>query len=50
MRLHDRAVRCLRRRTRDALTKQDPLAFQTAVFGIQIESMTGRASSTDAAR
>jgi nitroimidazol reductase NimA-like FMN-containing flavoprotein (pyridoxamine 5'-phosphate oxidase superfamily) len=48
MRLYDRAVRCLRRRRPDALTEQDPLAFQTAVFGIQIESMTGRSSSTGA--
>lgn len=50
MRLYDRAVRCLRRRWRDALTERDPLAFQTAVFGIQIESMTGRSSSADATR
>jgi nitroimidazol reductase NimA-like FMN-containing flavoprotein (pyridoxamine 5'-phosphate oxidase superfamily) len=46
--LYDRALRNLRGRSPYAFTGEDPLAFQTAVFAIQIESMTGRSSSTDA--
>jgi len=44
--LYDRALRNLRGRFPHAFTGEDPLAFQTAVFAIQIESMTGRSSST----
>lgn len=46
VRLYDRALAAVRSLSPDALTDRDPLAFRTEVFGISIESMSGRTCST----
>jgi nitroimidazol reductase NimA-like FMN-containing flavoprotein (pyridoxamine 5'-phosphate oxidase superfamily) len=45
-RLYQRALSSIRKLVPQTLTEKDPTAFRTALFGIHIESMTGRSSST----
>jgi nitroimidazol reductase NimA-like FMN-containing flavoprotein (pyridoxamine 5'-phosphate oxidase superfamily) len=45
-RLYQRALSTIRKLVPETLTEKDPTAFRTALFGIHIESMTGRSSST----
>ena len=44
--LYARAVKALRRKSRAALTTRDPLAFRSVVFGISIDSMSGKSCSS----
>lgn len=44
--LYERAVDAVRSLYPDALTYDDQLAFRTEVFGIHIESITGKSCST----
>jgi nitroimidazol reductase NimA-like FMN-containing flavoprotein (pyridoxamine 5'-phosphate oxidase superfamily) len=46
IRLYRRAVRAIRRLAPRALTDDDPVAFRSVVFGITIDSVTGRSSTT----
>lgn len=46
VRLHDRATDAIRRLSPDAFTDRDPLAFRTEVFGVSIDSISGRSCST----
>ena len=46
VRLHDRAADAIRRLSPDAFTDRDPLAFRTEVFGVSIDSVSGRSCST----
>jgi uncharacterized protein len=46
VRLYDRAVAAVRALSPDAFTDRDPLAFRTEVFGVSIDSMSGRSCST----
>ena len=45
-RLYERAHTAVRTLSPDALTDRDPLAFRTEVFGVSIDSITGRSCST----
>jgi nitroimidazol reductase NimA-like FMN-containing flavoprotein (pyridoxamine 5'-phosphate oxidase superfamily) len=45
-RLYERALTAVRTLSPDALTDRDPLAFRTEVFGVSIDSITGRSCST----
>ena len=45
-RLYERALKAIRRKSRSALTTRDPLAFRTVIFGVSIDSMTGRSCSS----
>ena len=44
--LYDRALAAVRSLSPVALTDRDPLAFRTEVFGISIDSLSGRSCST----
>lgn len=46
VRLYDRALAALRTLSPDALTDRDPLAFRTEVFGVSVDSISGRTCST----
>ncbi|HEY0243408.1 MAG TPA: pyridoxamine 5'-phosphate oxidase family protein [Gemmatimonadaceae bacterium] len=46
VRLYDRAADAIRRLSPDAFTNRDPLAFRTEVFGVSIDSISGRSCST----
>lgn len=46
IKLYRRALRCVRKLAPQALTKNDPVPFRTELFGIAIDTMTGRASTT----
>lgn len=46
VRLYDRAFDAIRRLSPDAFTNRDPLAFRTEVFGVSIDSISGRSCST----
>ena len=48
--LRERAVTALRELMPGAWTKTDPAAFRTEVFGIHIDSLTGRSCSTKPAK
>lgn len=48
VRLYRRAVRAIRGFAPKALTKDDTVPFRSAVFGITIDSATGRSSTTRA--
>ena len=45
-RLYERALAAVRTLSSYALTDRDPLAFRTEVFGVSIDSITGRSCST----
>lgn len=45
-RLYDRGVEAIKRLAPDALTKADPTPFRTEMFGIALDSITGRSCST----
>ena len=44
--LYSRALRHIRKVVPGTFTKADPVPFRTELFGITLDSMTGRASST----
>jgi nitroimidazol reductase NimA-like FMN-containing flavoprotein (pyridoxamine 5'-phosphate oxidase superfamily) len=44
--LYERALKAIRRTSRSALTTRDPLAFRTVLFGVSIDSMTGKSCSS----
>jgi uncharacterized protein len=44
--LYARAIRAVKTLTPDALTETDPVPFRTEIFGISIDSVTGRTCST----
>ncbi len=46
LRLYNRALRSIRERAPSTLTEDDPIAGRTEIFGISIDSATGRSSST----
>ena len=46
VRLYDRALAAIRSLSPVALTDRDPLAFRTEVFGVSIDSISGRSCST----
>ena len=46
IKLYRRGLRYVRKLAPDALTRNDPVPFRTELFGIAIDTMTGRASST----
>lgn len=46
IRLFDRGMAALRKLSPDALTETDPVPFRTELFGISIDTMTGRSCST----
>lgn len=46
LRLYRRALRAIRELSPRALKKDDPVAFRSEVFGISIDSATGRSSTT----
>ena len=46
VRLYDRALAAVRSLSPDALTDRDPMAFRAEVFGVSIDSMSGRCCST----
>ena len=46
IKLYKRALRYIRKLSPNALTRNDPVPFRTELFGITIDTMTGRASST----
>lgn len=48
--LFDRAMTALRKLAPTALTEADPVPFRTELFGIFLDSMTGRSCSTKARR
>ena len=48
LRLYETAVKAIRKVDPDALTDRDPLGFRTQVFGISVDSVTGRSCSTKA--
>ena len=50
VRLYNKALRAIREQAPQALTAHDPLAFRSEIFGIAIDSATGRSSSTALAR
>jgi nitroimidazol reductase NimA-like FMN-containing flavoprotein (pyridoxamine 5'-phosphate oxidase superfamily) len=45
-RLYNRALRTIRNHAPAALTDDDPVAFRSRLFGIAIDSATGRSAST----
>ncbi len=45
-RLYTRALRAIRELAPSTLTEDDPVAYRSEIFGISIESATGRSSST----
>ena len=45
-RLYSRALRAIREQAPSTLTEDDPVAFRSQVFGISVDSATGRSSST----
>jgi nitroimidazol reductase NimA-like FMN-containing flavoprotein (pyridoxamine 5'-phosphate oxidase superfamily) len=45
-RLYDRAVQSIRSFAPVALTDEDPVPFRTELFGISVDSMSGRSCST----
>lgn len=49
-RLYSRALRAIREQAPDTLTADDPIAFRSEIFGIAIDSATGRSSTTRARR
>lgn len=46
VKLYERALAAIRRLTPDAFTKADPVPFRTELFGISLDTVTGRSSST----
>jgi nitroimidazol reductase NimA-like FMN-containing flavoprotein (pyridoxamine 5'-phosphate oxidase superfamily) len=46
VRLYEKGLAAVRRLAPDALTDRDQLGFRTEVFGISIDSITGRSCST----
>ena len=46
IRLHDRAADAIRQLYPNAFTNRDPLAFRTEIFGVSIDSISGRSCST----
>jgi len=46
IRLFKRGISALRKLAPNALTESDPVPFRTELFGISIDSMTGRSCST----
>jgi nitroimidazol reductase NimA-like FMN-containing flavoprotein (pyridoxamine 5'-phosphate oxidase superfamily) len=44
--LYRRGLRQVRKLTPQALTRRDPVSFRTELFGIALDSMTGRACSS----
>jgi nitroimidazol reductase NimA-like FMN-containing flavoprotein (pyridoxamine 5'-phosphate oxidase superfamily) len=46
-RLYERALRAIKSLTPDALTDADLTPFRTNIFGISIDSVTGRSSTTE---
>lgn len=46
IKLYKRGLRYVRKLAPSALTTADPVPFRTEIFGIAIDTMTGRASST----
>jgi nitroimidazol reductase NimA-like FMN-containing flavoprotein (pyridoxamine 5'-phosphate oxidase superfamily) len=48
VRLHERALAQLRKRNPRVLTAKDSTPFRTEVFGIHVDSLSGRSSSTEA--
>ena len=46
VRLYNRALAAVRILSPDALTDRDPLAFRSEVFGVSINSISGRSCST----
>ena len=45
--LYERALRHLRKLMPAALTADDPVSFRTELFGISVDSLTGRSCSTE---
>lgn len=45
--LYRRCLRQIRKLAPDALTKRDPVSFRTELFGISVDSSTGRSSSSE---
>jgi nitroimidazol reductase NimA-like FMN-containing flavoprotein (pyridoxamine 5'-phosphate oxidase superfamily) len=45
--LYKRGLRYVKKLAPKALTRGDPVPFRTEIFGIAIDTMTGRASSTE---
>jgi hypothetical protein len=48
VRLYERGLRSVRTLSPNALTDRDPVPFRTELFGIAVDSMTGRSCSTKA--
>ena len=48
VRLYRRGLRAIRKLAPSTLTPKDPVPFRTVLFGIAIDSMTGRSCSTKA--
>jgi nitroimidazol reductase NimA-like FMN-containing flavoprotein (pyridoxamine 5'-phosphate oxidase superfamily) len=46
--LYEAGINAIRKLAPDALTDRDPLGFRTEVFGISVDSVTGRSCSTKA--
>jgi nitroimidazol reductase NimA-like FMN-containing flavoprotein (pyridoxamine 5'-phosphate oxidase superfamily) len=46
VRLYDRATDAIRHLFANAFTDRDPLAFRTEIFGVSIDSISGRSCST----
>jgi nitroimidazol reductase NimA-like FMN-containing flavoprotein (pyridoxamine 5'-phosphate oxidase superfamily) len=46
IRLYERGLRLIRSFAPEALTDRDPVTFRTELFGIAVDSMSGRSSST----
>ena len=46
VRLYERGLRSVRKFSPDAFTDRDPVPFRTELFGIAVDSMTGRSCST----
>lgn len=46
LRLYERAATLIREVAPDAWTRKDPVAFRTELFGIAIDSVTGRSCTT----
>ena len=50
VKLYKRALRAVRKLAPQALTRNDPVPFRTELFGIALDTMTGRASTTKRAK
>ena len=50
LRLYRRALRAVRQRDPRTLTKADPLSFRSELFGIAVDTVTGRTCSTASSR